>query len=138
RRVTDSQRLDGVIVATGEGPENARLAELVPSDVPVFVGSERDVLSRFIAAIDEHNAGAVVRICADNPFIDPSLIDRLVTTAERPPGYDYLSYCSQSGLPVILSPLGVFSEWCTAEALRTAHREATDPADREHVTRYLY
>ena len=138
RRVTDAQRLDGVIVAAGDSAENERLAHLVPSDVPVFVGSENDVLGRFVAAADAHGADAVVRVCADNPFIDPALIDRLVTTAEEHPGYDYLSYCSQSGRPVILSSVGVFAEWCSTAALRKAHATATDSLDREHVTRFLY
>lgn len=138
RRVTDCQRLDAVIVATGDGSENTRIAGLVPCDVPVFVGSEYDVLSRFVAALDEFPAQSVVRICADNPFIDPVLIDRLVTAADEHPQCDYISYCSQDGRPVILSSLGVFAEWCSANALRRADREATDPIDREHVTRFLY
>jgi spore coat polysaccharide biosynthesis protein SpsF len=34
--------------------------------------------------------------------------------------------------------VGVFAEWCSADSLRQADREATSQADREHVTRYLY
>ncbi len=43
----------------------------------------------------------------------------------------------RDGQPTILSPLGVFAEWCRA-ALVQADGEATAPADREEVTRYLY
>jgi spore coat polysaccharide biosynthesis protein SpsF len=136
--VTDCQRLDAVIVATGDEPGGQALAELVPPDVPLFVGSETDVLSRFAAALDRFPAYAVVRVCADNPFVDPVLIDRLVRTADLHPECDYISYCSQSGRPAILSAVGVYAEWCRADALLRAHREATDAADREHVTRYLY
>jgi spore coat polysaccharide biosynthesis protein SpsF len=138
RRVTDCQRLDAVIVATGDDAAGRSLAELVPSDVPVFFGSESDVLSRFAGAIEQYPAKAVVRICADNPFIDPVLNDRLVRTADLHPECDYISYCSQSGRPAILSAVGVYAEWCRTEALLQSHRQATDPADREHVTRYLY
>lgn len=138
RRVTDCQRLDAVIVATGDDPAGRSLAELVPPDVPLFVGSETDVLSRFADALARFPAAAVVRVCADNPFVDPVLIDRLVRTADLHPECDYISYCSHSGRPAILSAVGVYAEWCRAEALLRANREATDPADREHVTRYLY
>jgi len=138
RRVTDCQRLDAVIVATGDAPEGYALAELVPSDVPLFVGSESDVLSRFADALGRFPAKAVVRVCADNPFVDPVLIDRLVRTADLHPECDYISYCSHGGRPTILSAVGVYAEWCRADALLQAHRHAAEPADREHVTRYLY
>ncbi|MHB1037406.1 MAG: cytidylyltransferase domain-containing protein [Pirellulales bacterium] len=138
RRVTDAQRLSGVIVATGDAPDDRLIARMVPPDVPVFFGSERDVLGRFVAALERYPAQAVVRICADNPFIDPVLLDRLIRSAEEGPASDYVGYCSREGRPVILSPVGVYAEWCSAAALRRAARKATDPADREHVTRYLY
>lgn len=138
RRVTDCSRLDQVIVAAGDGPEDGWIRELVPADVPVFVGSEHDVLGRFAAVLAEHPAEGVVRICADNPFIDPDLIDRLVAEADEHPSCDYVSYCLCGGRPAILSPLGFFAEWCRATALLEAAREAKEPADREHVTRYLY
>jgi spore coat polysaccharide biosynthesis protein SpsF len=138
RRVTDCQRLDAVIVATGDDPAGYVLAELVPADVPLFVGSEHDVLARFAAALEQYPAKSVVRVCADNPFVDPVLIDRLVRTADLHPECDYISYCSHGGRPAILSAVGVYAEWCSTEALLQAHSEATDPADREHVTRYMY
>lgn len=138
RRATESHLLDQVVVAAGDGPDDDDIRALVPADVPVFIGSERDVLGRFVAALDAHPAAAVVRICADNLFIDPALIDRLVATAQRHVECDYISYALQNGRPVIQSSLGLFAEWCSAAALRQAAAEAIDPADREHVTRFLY
>jgi len=138
RRVTDSTRLDGVIVLACDTPEHRFLTELVPSDVPVFVAEEADPLGRFARAVDEYPAEAVVRILGDNPFVDPALIDRLVTAAESDGTCDYASYCSRDGRPAILSPVGVYAEWFRAKALRRVARAATSPADREHVTRYLY
>ncbi len=138
RRMTDCQQLDGVVVATGDQPQDHRLAALVPPDVAVFVGSETDVLGRFVAAAEQFDADSIVRVCADNPFIDPALVDRLVTTARQQPHFDYISYCLQNGRPVILSPVGVFAEWTSTEALKRANAEVTSAADREHVTRYIY
>jgi spore coat polysaccharide biosynthesis protein SpsF len=138
RRVSDCQHLDQLIVAAGDGPEDHRIAELVPSDIPVFFGSEQDVLGRFAAAIQQFQADAVVRVCADNPFIDPDLIDRLIATAEKHPQCDYISYCSRNGHPVILSSVGVYAEWCRASAIVRAAQETRDVFDREHVTRFLY
>jgi spore coat polysaccharide biosynthesis protein SpsF (cytidylyltransferase family) len=61
-----------------------------------------------------------------------------VTTASVHPACDYISFSSRDGQPAIQSPLGIFAEWCSAEALRKAHRQATSAADRAQVTRYLY
>ncbi len=138
RRVTDCQRLDGVIVAIGDGPQKQSIAQLAPPDVPVFVGSQEDVLGRFASAVDEFPAKSIVRIRVDTPFVDPALIDALVTASDVHPECDCIAYCSRNGRPAILSPVGLFAEWFTAKALRKAARRAIDPQDRRDVTRFLY
>lgn len=138
RRATESQQLDGVIVIVGKGTDVAQVAELVPPDVPVFAGSQEDVLSRYCEALDEYQAENVVRIRADNPFVDPVLIDQLVTRADACSPIDYVSYCSSDGRPAILSPLGVFAEWITVDSLRRANQIAKNAADRQDATRFVY
>ncbi|HUT90736.1 MAG TPA: NTP transferase domain-containing protein [Thermoguttaceae bacterium] len=138
RRATDCQRLNGVIVVTSSAPENDFLSELVPLDVPVFAGCQEDALRCFLAALEDYPAEAAVRICARSPFIDPVLIDRLVSTAEADPECDYVGYRSRDGRPAILSPVGVFAEWFRASALRRAARKARASEDRQQATRYLY
>lgn len=138
-RLGRCQRLSQIIVATGDSPANQPIHDLV-ADTPadVFVGSESDVLGRFAAVCRAYQPRAIVRICADNPFVDPGLIDELVYQGDFHPEADYISHRTADGRPVILSPLGLFGEWCRTEAILQADAEATDPADREHVTRYLY
>jgi spore coat polysaccharide biosynthesis protein SpsF len=138
RRATDCQRLDRVVVLLGDSAAERELARLVPPDVEVFAGSEPDPLSRFAAIAARHAAQAVVRICADNPFVDAVLIDRLVSTADAQPKSDYISYASSDGQPTILSSLGPYAEWCSAVAIDKANRLAKRPADRQEVTRYLF
>ncbi|MDY0170081.1 MAG: NTP transferase domain-containing protein [Thermoguttaceae bacterium] len=138
RRVTDSIRLDGVIVVACDAAEHRFVADLVPMDVPVFFGNHTDPLERFARALEEYPAKAIVRVRGDNPFIDPALIDRLIRTAEEHPECDYVSYVSADGRPAILSPVGVYAEWVRVGALRKAARAAKNPADRAHVTRYIY
>lgn len=134
RRVTEAQRLDQVlIVGLGDQPAAFQAA---PSDVPVHVGSD-DPLRDYVTALDEYPAAAVVRVKVANPFIDPVMIDRLVTAADGFRG-DYLSYCFSDGRPVVHSQLGVLAEWCRGDALRQADREAADPRDRQDPMRYVY
>lgn len=138
RRATDCQRVLGAMVVLGGGPDDDQLRRLVPADVPVYAGHEPDPLSRVCAAMRSVGATSLVRVCADNPFIDPALVDRLITIAAEHPECDYISYCATDGRPAILSNFGIFAEWCSLEALEQADRQAARPADRADVTRYLY
>jgi spore coat polysaccharide biosynthesis protein SpsF len=138
RRLTDCQRLDRVIVLVGRGPEEQFVSELVPADVPIFAGDAQDLLARYEAALEEYPAEAVVRIGANSPFVDPVLVDRLVNTADEHPECDYIGYRRADGRPTLHSAVGIFAEWCRAEALRRAAREATSLADRQQPTRYLF
>jgi spore coat polysaccharide biosynthesis protein SpsF len=125
-------------VALGDSPEDLELRELVPPDVPLVIGHATDVLARYVAALEEHPAESVVRVCANTPFVDPVLIDRLVNCADEHPACDYISFAARDGRPAILTSIGLFAEWCTTSALRQAHASARDPADRTMVTRYIY
>ena len=138
RRVTESQQLYRVIVVVGDSPHQLQVAELAPPDVSLFVSETKDPLARFAAAVSVHQCDAIVRVRVGNPFVDPVLIDRLVTLAKSHPDCDYISYCSSDGRPTVLSKLGVFAEWCRTETLLAADQLATDPRDRRDITRYIY
>ena len=102
--------------------------------MPIFRGSEDDVLDRYAGAACAASAEVVVRITADCPLIDPELIDRVVeamfATEPRP---DYASTALQRTLP-----RGLDVEAFTAVALDHAWSEAREPYQRSHVTPYLY
>jgi spore coat polysaccharide biosynthesis protein SpsF len=135
RQVTDSTRLDGVVVVSCDAECDA-LADLAPPDI-AFVPSGGDVLGAYATLLRQRAADSVVRVCADSPFIDPALIDRLIRTADDHPECDYIGYVLRGGRPAIFSPLGIFAEWCRADALLTAAREVTDPLDRRQPTRFV-
>jgi spore coat polysaccharide biosynthesis protein SpsF len=137
RRATDCQRLDAVVVLCAQRLQDA-VRQLVPPDVEVLSLAGLDPLATTVAALERCCARSLVHVCADNPFNDPVLIDRLASTADAHPGCDYIGYCRRDGRPAILTHLGVFAEWCSAEALRRADAEAKSPADRRHVSAYLY
>lgn len=130
RRVLRAETLDGVVLATSDRPaDDAVAATGERCGVAVFRGSESDVLGRFRGALDTFPATAVVRVCADNPLVDPQEIDRIVRLFWSS-GCDYVSGCvPESGVPD-----GAGAEVLSASLLRTLDREAQIPAWREHVT----
>jgi spore coat polysaccharide biosynthesis protein SpsF len=132
-RLRRVQRADGIVVATTTNATDDPIAVLCEQlCVPCHRGSEHDVLSRYADAARLHGADVVVRITSDCPLIDPALIDRVIATHEDGDS-DYVS----NMLPATW-PYGMAVEVFSAAALAQAHAEATQPAEREHVTPFIY
>ncbi|MDO7886992.1 cytidylyltransferase domain-containing protein [Hymenobacter cheonanensis] len=130
RRAQRAAAVTEVVVATTTAPLDDELAALATRlGVGVFRGSEPDVLGRFAGALAAASpAATVVRLTADNPAIDPALLDAAVAH-HLATGADYTH---TTGLP-----LGTNLEILSAAALRRAHAAASQPDEREHVTPYL-
>jgi spore coat polysaccharide biosynthesis protein SpsF len=132
-RLRRVQHADGIVVATTNNAADDPIAALCAQlGVPCHRGSEHDVLSRYADAARLHGADTVVRITSDCPLIDPALIDRVIAVYEEGDS-DYVS----NMLPPTW-PYGMAVEVFGAAALAQAHAEATQAAEREHVTPFLY
>jgi spore coat polysaccharide biosynthesis protein SpsF len=78
-RTKRARSLQRVVVATTSDPVDDRLvAACQQLGVESYRGSADDVLARFAGALVGDSADVVVRICADNPFVDPECIDVVV------------------------------------------------------------
>ncbi len=136
-RLARSRGLDAVVLATtGNATDDPLVACAAALGVPVFRGDEQDVLGRFAGAAAMAGADIVVRVTADCPLIDPALVDALVDAflagrGEVPP-LDYRSIDSTR------YPRGLDAEIFMRAALDEAAANALDPAEREHVTPYIY
>ncbi len=127
-RLKLSRRLDKIVVATTEKGEDDAVVEVATQhDVASFRGSEDDVLGRFAAAADAHEASIVVRISADNPLIDPDIVDRVVDALDDR-SVDHVSTFARPSYPY-----GVGCAAFTRATLNRAAAMATAPEDREHV-----
>lgn len=118
-----------VVLATTERPEDDVLVDLAGTlEVPVFRGSEDDVLGRYIGAAVQYGLDPVIRATADNPLVDGAAAGRLLQVI----GASGVDYACEVGLPV-----GAAVEAVRIEALVQAALFATDPSDREHVTTFI-
>ena len=61
-----------------------------------FEGSEEDVRDRFIKASEKFNAENIIRLTADNPFIDIEYLELLLETFVNPE----IEIASFAGLPI--------------------------------------
>lgn len=133
RAARAATRIDTVVVATSTLAADDAVADLAASlGVPVVRGSEDDVLSRFVAALDAHPADALVRLTADCPLLDPTLIDAVAGAWAAAPTHDYVST-----VLVRCLPRGLDVELVKAQALRAVDRTAVGH-DRVHVTSGVY
>jgi spore coat polysaccharide biosynthesis protein SpsF len=131
-RVQRSTLLDRVVVATTEEVQDDRLvAECRRLRVAVARGPTDDVLARFAHAIEGDPADAVVRVCADNPFIDPSCIDQLVREYHDH-GVDYAFNHRPHGACDYADGFG--AEILSRKLLDRLHTSDLSARHREHVT----
>lgn len=124
-----------VYVATTTSPADDPIVELVERrGVRWFRGSEDDVLSRFAGCAGEYDLETVVRVSSDCPLVDGELVRSAVDQFEQITD----PWCYLSNALERTFPRGFDFEVFSAEALRYADEHARSPAEREHVTPYLY
>ena len=129
QRTRNSKTTHQVIIATSNNPENDVLAKIANKNkVLFFRGPEGDVLQRFYEAATQFKIDTIVRLTADNPFIDATIIDQALETHIT----GNYHYTATSGLP-----LGTNIEIISYPALAQAAQAATLPEQREHVTPYI-
>ncbi len=132
-RIGRARACKNLIVATSDQAEDQPIADLCAEiGVAVYRGSLNDVLDRFYRAALPHRPDRVIRLTADCPLADWTVIDRVCDAAEAG-GYDY---CSNTVDPTW--PDGLDVEVVSFEALETAWREAESPSEREHVLPFIH
>lgn len=125
---------DRIMTATTTNPEDDPIVALSERlGVPVFRGSEADVLGRYYGAAQSSGADVVVRVTADCPLNDPAVIDAVIRYYLDHQPVDFVSTALQPTFPK-----GIGAAAFSFRCLEEAHREASDPAEREHVTPFLY
>jgi spore coat polysaccharide biosynthesis protein SpsF len=136
RRVALSRRIDRIVVATSENELDDPIVQFCHDrNVEVYRGSESDVLSRYYECATSIQADTIVRLTADCPFIDPTIIDSVIMMFEERD----LDYAANTVPPETSTfPSGSDVEVFKYECLQRAHTEVTDQLYREHVTFYFW
>ncbi len=136
RRTHKANSIDCVVLATSENKRDSLLGDKAQTlGSNVFYGSETDVLKRLATAATFYNADTVVRICADNPFIDPKEIDRLVLSF-RSNACDYA--CNHQDRLNSEYADGFGAEILSNDLFQKVNSLATSSDHREHATLYLW
>lgn len=114
-------------------PQGDPLAAEYKGKIPVFEGSEHDVLGRYGVAMNQLNPDYLVRITGDCPLIPPYIITTLVRKAIT----GNLDYCSNVDERCRTDLDGWDCEVVSSRAFIHIFENAHERLDREHVTTYL-
>lgn len=135
-RVKRCRVVDDIVLATTRKGEDDPLVDVAGEcGLRVFRGSENDLVDRYYQCARQYNADVVVRIPADNPAPEPSIIDQTVSYHLSSDNDFSTSY------PDVLDngfPDGVGCEVYNMNALEEVWRTSSDPRNREHPHTNFY
>lgn len=123
---------DLVVLTTTQKRDDKLVKYLKKNNWKYFRGDENDVLKRYYDAAIRYNADYIIRITADNPLTDPSIVDLVVTKAIE----NKVDYASNNLLKTY--PLGYVVEVISRNTLEKIEKLARGSILREHVTPYIY
>ncbi len=128
-----AKQIAGVDVVVAAIPHTDTALERVIRDAGVFpvLGSENDVLSRFVDAVKGRGADIIIRLTADCPALSPQVAEQVLDLYRN----NKIDYASNDTLTSGF-PDGWDVEVFSHDALRQANEQAK-PSEREHVTTWI-
>jgi len=129
-QVKYSQNIEKIVVATTNLIEDDLICKYSNlQKIECFRGSSQDVLDRFYHCAKKYSVKTIVRITADNPLIDPNIIDSIIDGYEK---CDFITNTLERTFPY-----GTEVEVFSFSSLEKAWKIAKKPSEREHVTPFI-
>jgi spore coat polysaccharide biosynthesis protein SpsF (cytidylyltransferase family) len=132
-RLQRSKFVDTLVVATSTDSRDDDIYNFCrQGDINIHRGPLTDVAGRFLGVVETYEFDAFVRVCADSPLIDQTLIDKAGTVFLEG-DFDLVTntLCRTY-------PKGQSVEVIRSSVFRQACSEMETADDKEHVTRYFY
>lgn len=131
-RLRSCRGIEKIIIATSINKEDDVIALLAEREgIPVYRGSQDDVLDRYYQTAIKYQVDNIVRITADCPLIDPGVTEEVINYYLNNPGFDLV-------LTGPTYPEGFDTSIFPFKTLKTAWNEANLKSDREHVTTFIW
>ena len=127
-----SKLIDRIVIATTSLDEDNVIEKKAKQlDIDCFRGSKTDVLDRYYRCAKQFEMKTIVRITADCPIIDPTIVDKVIEQFHSG-NYDYVT-----NTIIRTYPVGTDVEIFSFQSLERSWHEAKLPSEREHVTPFL-
>ena len=131
-QVKFSKKIEKIIVATTNLTEDDVICDHLSSQkIEFFRGSSADVLDRYYQCAKKFAIDNIVRITADNPLIDPNIVDLIIDQYEN-------NKCDFATNTLHRTfPYGTEVEVFSFKSLEKSWENAKKPSEREHVTPFI-
>lgn len=124
-----------IILTTTSKPSDDELCQISKNyNIDCFRGSTNNLVKRFLNCAKTNNTKRIIRVCADNPFIDSNYINNLVNFDNY--GYDYC-YNNLSRNENDFFPDGFGAELFDINTLLKIKNKTTNRDDLEHIPNYI-
>lgn len=135
-RVKKADKIDTIIIITSTDDQDDAIESFAKEEnIKCFRGNNDDVLDRYYQAVLTFPCDTIVRLTADCPLIDPTIIDQVVTVFKNNQ-YDFVANTAPPHGATY--PDGMDVEVFSMANLKRAWQEAEKPSEREHVTFYFW
>jgi len=132
-RLKHSKYIKKIIVATSKNKKDDLIKLLVTKNkVLCFRGSEQNVLARYAECAKFHNVKDIIRLTADDPFVDPSIIDKMILKYKKGK-FDFISNTPNRTFPLGLD-ITIVKTKILSEILNLTNKKK----HLEHVVNYLF
>ena len=136
RRLKKSKKINKIILATTTNKVDKKFINICNKfNITFFSGSENDVLGRFYDSVKKIKNANIIRVCADNPFIDPIEVDNLISFFNKNK-YDYA--CNHQNKLKSGYADGFGAEILSIDLLKKLNKIVKEKNLREHVTQYIW
>ena len=127
-----------IILATSKNKNDTKLKEICNKEnVKFFSGDEKNVLKRFIDAAKFYNVKTIIRVCADNPFVDPDEINFLIKKFNIAKNKSDYYFNHRNHLSNTYAD-GFGAELFSTKLLTKIYKKRLSKFHKEHVTSYFW
>lgn len=140
KRLEKSKLLNDIIVATTTSSKEKQLVNfLIKKKINFYRGEENNVNLRLIKAAEKFKADVIVQLTADNPFIDPKIVDYMILFFKKNiSNYQYVSNCGLGDYSKSHVPLGFNTQIFMLKHLKANYKYCKKKDLKEHPSLYFY
>ena len=141
KRLKKSKLLDDIVVATTKNVKDNKIVNfLIKNKINFYRGEENNVNLRLIKTAEKFQADIIVQLTADNPFVDPSIVDYMINFYKKNQNkYHYISNCGLGDYSKGHVPLGLNTQIFLYKHLKNNYKYCKKKRDlKEHPSLYFY